>query len=202
MKIPNISFGKKIPLAKCQIQNKTTGEYTPATFYEVDCKDEEDYKEIKRLSVNWKYKYHIEDNMETKHLSPKSNLFFYQIRGNNDKLLAMSQVEESNGIYDVNYISREPNCKYRYVGQTMLACIGREVNRKKGDRLVITRTTSDARPFYTDICGFEELGTFMLKMNNSQIAQFINQTEEKTKSPIETIMPYKDDLSGGQFENT
>lgn len=192
MKISPISFGRKIPLAKCNIQDKTTGKYTTATFYEVDCKDEEDFKEIKNLGINWQYKYHISDNMETKHIlnrdaSKASNLSFYEMRSDNNEILAISQVEGINGNYNVNYISRKPLCEYKYVGQTMLACIGAEVNRKKGDRLIITRTTSEARPFYTEICGFEELGPFMLKMNRSQINQFIKQTEERTNAPIETL---------------
>ena len=38
--INNISFGKKIPLTTCQIQDKKTGKFVPATLFEYDCKDE------------------------------------------------------------------------------------------------------------------------------------------------------------------
>jgi len=38
----NISFGKKIPLSQCQIQNKETGNFEKATVYELDCKDKND----------------------------------------------------------------------------------------------------------------------------------------------------------------
>ena len=46
MQINSISFGKKIPKYKCQIQDKETGKFVDATFCEIDCKDEKDSIEI------------------------------------------------------------------------------------------------------------------------------------------------------------
>ena len=42
----NISFGKKIPIAQCQIQNLATKKFEPATIYELDCHDESDLLEV------------------------------------------------------------------------------------------------------------------------------------------------------------
>ena len=49
----NISFGKKIPLTTCQIQDKKTGNFVPATLFEYDCKDEDDILEIVFTGKQW-----------------------------------------------------------------------------------------------------------------------------------------------------
>ena len=43
----NISFTGKIPIAKCQIKDRTTQKRVSATFFEYDCKDIEDSIEVK-----------------------------------------------------------------------------------------------------------------------------------------------------------
>ena len=77
-----ISFGRKIPRYTCQIQNKYTGSYIPATIYEYNCKDESDYEEVNSLNRRWAFKENIGRNMEAKHfvqtyLNEKSNSSFY-----------------------------------------------------------------------------------------------------------------------------
>ena len=42
----NISFTGKIPIAKCQIKDRTTQKRVSATFFEYDCKDIEDSIEV------------------------------------------------------------------------------------------------------------------------------------------------------------
>ena len=63
----NISFGRKIPIIKCQIQDTDTGKFEPATVYQIDCKDESDVLEIRNLPDTWQYKLGIAKNMDRKH---------------------------------------------------------------------------------------------------------------------------------------
>ena len=47
-----ISFGAKIPIAKCKIQNKESGQFENATVYEYTCSDKSDVEKIKRIWYN------------------------------------------------------------------------------------------------------------------------------------------------------
>ena len=62
----NISFGKKIPLTTCKIQEKNTGNFVPATLYEYDCKDEQDILEIVFTGSQWYFSDSIVKNMGKK----------------------------------------------------------------------------------------------------------------------------------------
>ena len=62
----NISFGKKIPLTTCQIQDKKTGNFVPATLFEYDCKDEDDILEIVFTGKQWYFSEAIIKNMDKK----------------------------------------------------------------------------------------------------------------------------------------
>ena len=62
----SISFGKKIPITSCQVQDKTTGNFLPATLYEYDCKDEQDILEVVFTGKQWYFSNSIIKNMEKK----------------------------------------------------------------------------------------------------------------------------------------
>ena len=148
-----ISFGRKIPKIRCQILEKETGKFTPATVYEIDCKDEADFLEIKRLDRRWHFKSDIAKNMEQKHavqtyLKQKSNLSFYAIQDKNNELVGLAQTKTVNGITDINYITTKPRNEYKYVGQTLVAAIGKEALKKGNTQLTITTSIDEAVDFY------------------------------------------------------
>ena len=102
-----ISFGRKIPKIQCQIQSKETGKFIPATVYEVDCKDEADFQEIRKLDRKWHFRNDIALGMEQKHaiqtyLKQKSNVSFYAMKDNKGELIGLAQTKTVNGITDIN----------------------------------------------------------------------------------------------------
>lgn len=188
MNIPQISFGRKIPLYNCQIQDIKTGEYTPATCYEYDCKDEDDYIEVRNLHLI--FKKDIALNMEIKHneetyLNTKSNDSFFALQ-KGQEVLGLAQISTKNGFDNVEYITTKPNDKYKYIGQTLLACIGKEVLNKNNYQMTVNTPIESADPFYKRI-GFKKYGEYPLdvyKMNTDEIKTFIDETEHTTKAPI------------------
>ena len=116
MNISSISFGRKIPRYTCQVQNKTTGEYVPATIYEYNCKDERDYEEIKKLDRRWLFKDNIAHFMEVKHsvqtlFNEKSNDSFFSMQVGKD-IIGIAQVCTLNGISNIDYITTKPRNEY------------------------------------------------------------------------------------------
>lgn len=182
-----ISFGRKIPKIQCQILKKETGEFIPATVYEIDCKDEADFLAIKKLDRKWHFKSDIAKNMEQKHavqtyLKQKSNLSFYAMHDKNNELVGLAQTKTVNGITDINYITTKPRNEYKYVGQTLVAAIGQEALKKGNTQLTITTSIDEAVEFYRKKCGFKKYGKYILRMNPEQIQKSINNVEERTQA--------------------
>lgn len=187
-----VSFGKKIPKMQCQIQKKATGEFIPATFYEVDCKDEKDFLEIRRLDRKWNFKNDIAKNMEQKHsvqkyLKEKSNTSFYIMQDNKGEIIGIAQIKTVNGISDINYLTTKPRNEYKFVGQTMIASIGKESLQKGNFQLTITTAIDEAMDFYRKKCGFKKYGKYILRMNQNQIQKTIKNIEARTEAPIINI---------------
>jgi hypothetical protein len=97
----------------------------------------------------------------------------------------MAQTEEIyEDAYDLAYLDTKKGKKYKYVGQTLLATITREVHKKSGDILSVFGAVESAMDFYEKICGFK-IGEFDRPyIFYEEIPDFIKQTEERTNSPI------------------
>ena len=187
MEVSSISFGRKIPRYNCQIQNKQTGQYVPATVYEYNCKDENDFKSIYNLDRHWIFKEKIADAMEKRHVmqkyfKQKSNTSFYSIQVGKE-LVGLTQIKTFNGVSNVDYITTKPRNEYKYAGQTMLACIGKDILKKNGHQMTVTTAIDDAYPFYSKI-GFREYGDHLYRMNKDDISTLIEITELTTEAPI------------------
>lgn len=187
MNISSISFGRKIPRYTCQVQNKTTGEYVPATIYEYNCKDERDYEEIKKLDRRWLFKDNIAHFMEVKHsvqtlFNEKSNDSFFSMQVGKD-IIGIAQVCTLNGISNIDYITTKPRNPYKYVGQTLIAGIGKHMLKKNGYQMTVETAIDDAIPFYKKI-GFKEFGDYLFRMNRDDIETLIEITEFQTEAPI------------------
>ena len=185
MQINSISFGKKIPKHKCQIQDRETGKFVDATFYEIDCKDEKDSIEISRLSRKWSFKDLISDHMAMKHavqtyLHQKSNSSFYTIQDENNEIVGISEINKKNGIYDIKYIESEPRGKYAYIGQSMISSIGKELLKQNGRQLIVSSAIDEAIDFYKKL-GFTQYNESLFRINQDGIKNLINSTDEKTQ---------------------
>ncbi|MBQ8886985.1 MAG: hypothetical protein IJY61_04720 [Candidatus Gastranaerophilales bacterium] len=185
-----ISFGKKIPIAQCQIQNLKTGKFEPATVYELDCTDESDLLEVVKPTREWLYATYIHDNMcdriELQNVYKEyDNSSFYILQNKDGETLGMSQVEEIyEGAFDLSYLDTKKKKPYKYVGQTLLATVAREVYQKATDAFSVYGAVDSARDFYEKICGFK-IGEFdMPYLPYEEIPAFIEQTESRTHAPI------------------
>ena len=185
MNISIPSFGKNIPIAQCKVQDKTTKQFEPVTIYTADCRDLSDISEIEDLPNFWHYKHIIAAGMDLKNNQIEASgedddRTFYLLKDKSGAILGISETEEvDDGIHNINFI--ETNSAKRYVGQVLIAAIGQDIINKHGDALIITDPVEPAFDFYTETCGFEEDSDY-LKMNVEQINQFIEQTENRTKS--------------------
>lgn len=188
MNITQVSFGQKIPKYTCKIQNKQTGKLEPATFYEVDCKDEDDYERIRNLDKHWVFTNNLSDDMTVKHvreryLHKKSNNSFYIIENKAGEVVGVSEIENDDNFHNVKYIESEPHNKYKYVGQNMMAGIGKEFLDKRGIELTVLAPVDDAMPFYKRL-GFECFGGFSFRMCPQGANAMIKNVERRTKSKL------------------
>ena len=184
-----ISFGKRIPKMQFFIQRKDTEEFVPAIFSEVDCKDYEDYTDVKKLDRKWTFKDSIaqriaEKNSMQLYLKKSTGTSVYEMHDINGELIGLVQTETQNGICNIEYIESKPNNEYRYVGQSIVTAIGQEALTKNCHLLTVLAPVDDAIPFYTNTCGFKRFGEFSLKMNFKQIQELIEKTAQKTNAPI------------------
>ncbi len=183
----NISFGRKVPITRCKIQDTSTGKFERATVSQIDCKDESDILEIKNLPDIWRYKLSIAKNMERKHhllknFGQEDYSTFYVLQDKDDKIIGLSQIEETeDGVYDLTYLESSSLGRKKYVGQALLAAVAEDVLQKRGTKLTVNDAVDSAFNFYTDTCGFEDVYGYYLKMNREQMNQFIEQTEDRTQ---------------------
>ena len=186
----NISFGKKIPIAQCQIQNIKTGEFEPATVYELDCTEESDLLETRKPKSNWEYANYIHENMSDKYRYGSfsqdfDDCYFYILQDKNGNTIGMAQTEEIyEDAYDLAYLDTKKGKPYTFVGQTLLATVAREVQKKSGDILSVFGAVDSAINFYQKVCGFK-IGEFDKPYISAEdIPNFIKQTEERTNAKI------------------
>ena len=185
----NISFGKKIPIAQCQIQSIKTGKFEPATIYELDCKDETDVIETLKPQDKWIYARSINRNMCNKYIQQQqgeeSSSTFYILENKDGKTLGMAQTDELlKKAHNLAFLDTEKDKQYKYVGQTLLASIAKNIMDKDGIRLSVFEPVPTAVPFYDKICGFQNIGNLLLTADRQEMKDFISRTQERTKSTL------------------
>ena len=186
-----ISFGQKIPIAITQIQNRKTGEFEPATIYEIDCKDERDYLEVKKDKKDWNFSWEIASNMHCKYVSSshyKVNDYknsFYVLQNQNYEDLGRVHIEEKNNhSFAIEWLDTKNNNGYRFIGQSLLATVAKEILNKGGKAFMILGAMEDAIPFYKDVCQFTDCGKYGFHMDEQQMQEFISRTEKRTNGAI------------------
>ena len=185
----NISFGKKIPIMQTQILNIQTKDFEPATVYELDCKDERDILETLKPQHSWTYARDINQRMCDKYIQQqkgeKNSSSFYILQSQNGETLGMAQTEEQiKNAYNLSLFDTKKDKNYKYVGQTLLASISKDIMSKDGIRLSVLEPHPTAIKFYDKICGFQNFGDIFMSADKEQMNKFIKQTEQRTNSPL------------------
>ena len=192
-----ISFGAKIPIAKCKIQNRETGKSESATVYEYTCTDKSDVKKIERImdKEDWEFGQDIAYDVWWKNSVIEKNdnrykymldYHFYSIENNRRKTIGLCETKENDDI-GVEFLETLQDKKYRFTGQTLLASIAKKANHS-GNNLVILNAAQKALDFYRKICGFtkevQDDESISFVVNKPQIQEFIRQTEQRTNGEI------------------
>lgn len=188
----NISFGRKIPIIQTQIQNKSTGKFETATVFELDCKDESDVLETMKPSSSWIYAREINQNMCDKYIKLQkgedSNLSFYILQSQNGETLGMAQTEELiKNAHNLSLFDTKKDKDYKFVGQTLLASIAKNIMGKDGIRLSVFDPHPTDVEFYHKVCGFQNFGDIFLSADKTQMNAFIERTEQRTNAQLVDI---------------
>ena len=192
MRVNNISFGKQIPLMKSQVKDLKNNKFIPVTFSEFDCKDYDDIEKVFNCR-NWHFSPFIAAEMNHKRChNTNENINFYVMEDNDGNIIGLCETERSDHNINIKYIeSKQQDKQYKYIGQTMLAMIGKILQQNNGHNIYVTNPAPTALRFYTDKCGFKPLWKHSsfegLILRNSNIDTFILQTENKTECSIKNI---------------
>lgn len=184
----NISFGQRIPTAKCSVFDTKENEFVPALICEYDCYDKADIDKIASVDGNWAHKDTIVDNMKAKHSDIKcrraNDTRIYTLENDEGEILGITCFDDLEKNAEVRFIESRRTHRYKYVGQNLLASIGQGVLNGRQNKLIIRSAVDSALGFYKNACGFKNIGFGDLEMNRYDIHKFLKRTEEKTQSPM------------------
>ena len=187
----SVSFGKKIPITQCQIKDNKRNKFVPATFYEVDCTDMNEIKEVYQAKGDWQFKNQIAATMEDKNYAMRDSFFFHQSKAfyimqkSDGEIVGMSEVTKMGPKLVLDFIESEPKGKYKYVGQTMIASLCKVMKQENRQKIYIPVPVKSAKDFYKKVCGFKdtEMGSALLLKGN-RVKKLQKNVETKTHSPI------------------
>ena len=185
----NISFGKKITIAKCHILDKEQNKFVPVVINEYDCTTMDDFVEVQKLGATFLFATTISQNMYAKNNSyytkqPNNNRFFNIERENNGEVLGLALCEEQKHSLDVGYIETKHDNRHRYTGQALLASLAGFSSAIGKFKIKIKNAVKTSVDFYQDTCGFDKNSNSEFQLMRRDIPNFLEQTEERTKHPI------------------
>lgn len=190
MNINPISFGKKIPIAKCKIMDTQKQELVEANFFEYDCKDHKDNIEVSYLGGQWAFRETIATGMERKfrrYLRGKVQepYKYYGLQTTDGKVLGLCNTADYATHTDVEYITRDLSKDYKYIGQMMLAQIAKQTLIENKKQLIIKNPLDYCQDFYEKSCGFEFCDdAYDMQMGRTRMTQFVMDIEDKTNCSI------------------
>ncbi len=192
MTINSISFGRQIPLIKCHIKDKEQNKFVPATFYELDCSDEQDIETIQDMPGRWGFRNSIlctmRDIMELPESQRKyKNYSFYILKKDDGQIVGLSEVSKEGKDKVLQYIESSNRDKYKYIGQTMLASIADIAKQEKCERVYIPNALKEAYDFYVK-CGFKPCGEQTLSLPSRKAKKLKKIAEANTSAPIINLM--------------
>lgn len=160
MSLSQIHFGKKIPIANCQIKDIQQNKPVEATLYEFDCKDYSDIEEVENIGLGWNYREDILVRMlnvyNTKNFR-KSSVSVYALEDKDGKIVGLAQIKKENPDLVLNYIESKSDGKYKYIGQNLISAMCKAALDDGYKRIYIPIATASARDFYIKKCGFKEI---------------------------------------------
>ena len=182
----NISFGKKIPIASCQIINKVTKQQQTAIINEHDCKDISDYKYFANLTGEWNFKDEVALKAWNKQNFPLTNIGtkIYSIETQNGRTIGLMETCELGKICTVEHLESHKRGLYGYTGTNLLAFLSQEKLKENARLIVITNPTKNARKFYKEHCYFKECPLIALELDRCGMKKLIQKAQSKTQSPI------------------
>jgi len=190
-----INFGKKIPIAQCQIQDRTTKNPTSATIYEYDCKDSSDYWDLYRISKEqeWVFADIIATKADDKYNGSYPDERIYALEDKSGKTVGLCNFRENKDKIEVQYIDSKSSRKYKYIGQTMLAFLAQKALYENKKELRINNASTLAFKFYKKCCfkyDWSELsnGQSDFYLKREKLHLLIRKNQKNTKS--ETLNLY------------
>ena len=182
-----ISFGKKIPVAQCNIVNKKTNQNTRATVFEYDCKDKEDIIELKKIaeSGSFEYGYCVYFNAEEKY---SSQIYYYDefgiytIENSDGETIGICSTRENEDETNINFIETEHE-KYRFIGRSFIELLGKKTLDNNRKWLFLRNVQEGAKEIYKR-WGFHpqeniENGKLDMSMSTCEIEKFIEDIPKK-----------------------
>ena len=195
--INSVSFGKKIPVMQCKIQNRINKEPVNATISEYDCTNYTDISDIFSQCGKWNYGRAMASDMNLKlfnYLNYDTENYpykFYVMEDEGENIIGICETENSRNNVNIFFLESEPKKKYKYIGQTMLAAVGKMLSSKNGHNMYVMNPAAAAITFYTQKCNFEPLVKNRewdgLIMQSEKISGFIKDVEEKSGGKIINI---------------
>ena len=192
----NISFGKNILLSQHRIYDKQQQKFVNANLYEIDGNDESDIDYIARQAGSWgALRTYMTMDMATKHSTLSSggeltdfdkytlpNNKFYSLENDEGKSIGLLETTGYANFRDVHYFQADPDKKYKYVGQVMLAEAAKDIADKEDAELTVNDPSNQGREFYMK-CGFKQRdeNPHRLYMQQEDMLDFIENVQENTK---------------------
>ena len=188
-----ISFGAKIPIAKCKIQNRETGQFENATVFEYTCTDKSDVEKIKRIIAkqDWEFGVDIYSDADWKNFAStfdknSQNTHFYSLENKRRRTIGLCETTENENI-TVELLETKQSNTYRFVGQTILSTLAKKAFSKSSP-LVIQNAIPKALDFYRKTCGFNQEikdgDDISFIVDKAQLQFFINQTNQRTNGEL------------------
>lgn len=185
----SISFGRKIPVATCQVKNLEKNKYIPAVVYEFDCHDRSDMEELRETDGEWEFKRALyNDMLNTRGRilrggTDDSRYFVLEDKKSKD-IIGMSEVTTKGKTINIEYLETEREKKYKYVGQALIAAIGTEVLHEGGKKLTVGCPYRTALSFYEDTCQFDKSQKGKLQFEEEGLKKFIKRTGKRTEEKV------------------
>jgi hypothetical protein len=191
MRVSAVSFGKKTPVMQCNVRDVWNNKPAAVTLSEYDCKDYSDIKEVYKSCEDWTYgsSFAIDMNKKRERYLDGRELFpnnFYVMQDKNKNILGICETLDMDKDTNIEYIESKRDNGYKYIGQAMIAMVGRILLNRNGKNLYVLNPYPGAINFYTDKCGFETVADYLV-MTNNKINDFINRVQRKTNSEISEI---------------
>lgn len=203
----NISFGNKIPVATCQVQNKTGNRFEESTIFEYTCKDRHDLAVLNENAElnDWQYGFCIYAMGHNKYSGvkrPERETRIYIMEDKEGNIIGQCCAEKTKDDLSVKYIetkhkkdeeeSTEYIGNYRYCGQAILGMLAKMAMNENTRRLVIKCAQENALDFYQNICGFHYLqdgdyGTDLF-LYRDELPKLIRSSENNTQREIDLFV--------------